>query len=132
MPLVRIDLPAGQPPSYGAAVSDTVQSALHDVLGVPLAERFHIVTEHPPGRLSIDPSYLGVQRSPAALVIQVLLNRGRDASTKLHFFQSLADALHAKVGLCPADVVVSLVEVGREDWSFGNGQAQLVKQGFSQ
>jgi len=30
-------------------------------------------------------------------------------------------------GLPRAELVVSLVEVGREDWSFGNGIAQYVR-----
>jgi 4-oxalocrotonate tautomerase len=128
MPFVRIDLPAGKPPGYGAAVSSTVQVTLHDVFGVPMAERFHAVAEHPPGTLSIDQSYLGVQRSVEALVIQVTLNRGRDAGLKQQFYQALADALHAKIGIRREDVIVSLVEVGREDWSFGDGKAQLVSK----
>ena len=82
MPLVRIDLPSGQPSGYGSAVSDAVQAALHQALGVPLAECFHVITEHPPARLLIDPDYLSVQRSQAALVIRIMLNRGRGAALK--------------------------------------------------
>ena len=125
MPLVRIDLPAGRPPADRVALGDAVQQALHDALGVPIDERFQVIAEHPPGNLLVDPGYLGVVRSPDAVLIQVTLNRGRDAGRKRHFFAVLADALHERVGLRREDVVVSLVEVGREDWSFGNGEAQL-------
>ncbi len=125
MPLVRIDMPVGRPPEVRAALGDAVQQALHDALGVPMAERFQVIAEHPPGGLVVDPGYLGVARSAEAVVIQVTLNRGRDADKKKHLFATLADLLHARVGLRREDVVVSLVEVGREDWSFGNGQEQL-------
>ena len=126
MPLARIELPAGKPAAYRRDVADAVQQALHDALGVPMEERFQIVTEHAPGELVVDPSYLGVVRSPEAVIVQVFLNAGRDAERKQAFFRTLADALHARTGLRREDVLVSLVEVQRADWSFGDGDAQLV------
>ena len=129
MPLTRIDMPAGKSPEHRAAVGDCVQEALHAALGVPREERFQVLTEHAPGTLVIDPGYLGISRSPDAVIVQVFLNRGRDAGLKRKFYAALAERLHARAGLRPEDVVVSLVEVGREDWSFGNGEAQLAKEG---
>ena len=127
MPFTRIDMPSGKTPEYRAVVADTVQDALHTALGVPMEERFQVLTEHAPGTLVIDPGYLGISRSSDAVVIQVFLNRGRDADLKRKLYAALADGLHARAGLRREDLVVSLVEVGREDWSFGNGKAQLVE-----
>jgi len=126
MPLVRIDIPAGQTDQYRAAVGEAVQQALHSALGVPMQERFQVITEHGPGALAIDPAYLGVARSPQAMIIQVTLNEGRDAALKKSFFKDLVGELHARIGIRPEDVVINLVEVKRENWSFGNGEAQLV------
>ncbi len=126
MPLVRIDMPAGKATSYRAKVVATVQSAMHDALKVPMAEQFQIVGEHAAGDLSIDRSYLGIQRSADAILIQITLNEGRDAETKKVFYKALADALHESVGLRREDVLVNLIEVKPEDWSFGNGEAQQV------
>jgi cytochrome bd ubiquinol oxidase subunit I len=39
---------------------------------------------------------------------------------------TLADGLRERIGLRPEDLVVNLVEVKRENWSFGSGEAQLV------
>ena len=125
MPFVRIDLPVGTPEHHRRAVGDAVQEALHRSLGVPLEERFQVVAEHAPGNLVIDPGYLGVHRSPGAVMVQVTLNRGRDAVQKQAFFRAAVEALDKRAGVRAADVVISLVEVGREDWSFGNGEAQL-------
>jgi 4-oxalocrotonate tautomerase len=129
MPLVRIDLPAGKPASYREAVVETVQSAKHSALNVPMAEHFQIVAEHAPADLSIDRTYLGIQRSPDAVVVQITLNEGRNAGIKTGFYKALADGLHERVGLQRADVLINLVEVKRENWSFGNGEAQLVLTG---
>lgn len=125
MPLARIEIPAGQTSQYRAAVGDAVQQAMHTALGVPMQERFQIITEHGAGALVVDPVYLGIARSPQAIIIQVTLNEGRDAALKKSFFKALADELHARIGTRREDVVINLVEVKRENWSFGNGEAQL-------
>ena len=125
MPLVRIDIPEGWPASHGTAVGDAVTEALHAMMGVPPAERFQVVTAHPPAGLSIDPGYLGVDRSADAVIVQVFLNAGRDAATKRRFYAALADRLHEAIGLRREDLVINLAEVKPEDWSFGNGEAQL-------
>ena len=126
MPLVRVELPAGKAADYRAAVSEAIQQAMHAALKVPLEERFHIITEHAPANLVIDPTYLGIDRSADAIVVQVTLNEGRDADVKRDFYRTLADRLRERVGLRPEDLVVNLVEVKRENWSFGRGEAQLV------
>ena len=126
MPLVRVELPVGKPAEYRAAVGKAIQQAMHTALKVPLEERFHIFTEHAPADLVIDQTYLGIERSADAIVVQVMLNEGRDAEVKRGFYRTLADGLRERVGLHPEDLVVNLVEVKRENWSFGNGEAQLV------
>jgi phenylpyruvate tautomerase PptA (4-oxalocrotonate tautomerase family) len=126
MPLVRVELPSGKAADYRAAVGEAIQEAMHAALKVPLQERFHIFTEHAPGNLVIDRTYLGIDRSADAIVIQVTLNEGRDADTKRKFYRTLADGLRDRVGLRVEDLVVNLVEVKRENWSFGHGEAQLV------
>ena len=125
MPLVRIDLPAGKPAEYRAAVSEAIQQAMHAALKVPLEERFHIFIEHTPADLVIDETYLGIERSADAILVQMTLNEGRDAEVKRGFYRTLADGLRERVGLRPEDLVVNLVEVKRENWSFGSGEAQL-------
>ncbi len=129
MPLVRIDMPRGKPADYRTAVGKAVTQALHATMGVPLAERFQVVTEHPTGGLSIDAGYLGIERSTEAMIVQIFLNAGRDAATKKSFYAALANGLNEAVGLRPEDLVINLIEVQREDWSFGDGEAQLIQQG---
>jgi phenylpyruvate tautomerase PptA (4-oxalocrotonate tautomerase family) len=123
MPLARIDLPAGKPPAYGRAVADVVYEAMVATLNAPEGDRFQIISSRA-DELIVDPSYLGIERSAEALIIQLTLNEGRTVEMKQAFYKALADGLHARVGLRREDVVVSLVEVRKENWSFGNGIAQ--------
>jgi len=124
MPLVRIDLPAGKSAEYHATVGDVVYVAMTETLNVPKNDRFQIIAEHAPSDLVIDPTYLGIERSKDAIIIQITLNEGRTVELKKAFYKAVADGLHKRVGLRPEDVFIGLVEVKKENWSFGNGEAQ--------
>ena len=124
MPLVRIDLVEGKPVAYRAAVAEAVYQALRATLNVPADDRFIVVTEHPADGLLLDPTYIDIQRSAECLVVQVTLNAGRSVDMKRAFYRAVADGLHSAVGLRREDVLISLVEVVKENWSFGNGEAQ--------
>ena len=124
MPLARIDIPAGKPREYGRTVADVVYEAMIATLNAPKDDRFQVVTEHTPDTLFIDPNYLGIERSPDALIIQLTLNEGRTVEVKKAFYKAVADGLHERVGLRREDVFINLVEVKKENWSFGNGIAQ--------
>jgi 4-oxalocrotonate tautomerase len=123
MPLARIDLPAGQSAEYRAAVGEVVYAAMLSTLNVPKNDRFQVLVEHSGGDLVINPEYLGIQRSATAIVIQVTLNEGRTVELKRAFYKAVADGLHERVGLRREDVMINLVEVKKENWSFGNGEA---------
>jgi 4-oxalocrotonate tautomerase len=124
MPLARIDLPAGHPPEYGRAVADVVYNAMIATLNAPKDDRFQVISEHGRDTLFIDPTYLGIERSADALIIQLILNEGRTLEVKKAFYKAVADGLHERVRLRREDVVIILVEVKKENWSFGNGVAQ--------
>jgi len=124
MPLARIDLPAGKPAGYGRAVADVVYEAMIATLNAPKDDRFQIIAEHGRDALIIDPNYLGIARSADALIIQLTLNEGRTVEAKKAFYKAVADGLNARLGLRREDVVINLVEVKKENWSFGNGVAQ--------
>jgi 4-oxalocrotonate tautomerase len=124
MPLVRIDVPAATAVDDRLEIADVIYTALVDVLKAPVDDRFMVITPHDPSHLIIDPHYLGIDRSDAALIIQVTLNEGRDVDTKRAFYRAIAEGLHVRVGLRREDIFISRVEVKRENWSFGNGEAQ--------
>jgi phenylpyruvate tautomerase PptA (4-oxalocrotonate tautomerase family) len=124
MPLARIDVPAGKSADYRSVIGDVVYNAMISALNAPKDDRFQVITEHPTGGLVIDPTYLGIQRTENAIIIQVTMNEGRTLDMKRAFYKAVADGLHERLGLRREDVVISLVEVKKESWSFGNGEAQ--------
>lgn len=124
MPLVRIDFPTGKPAAYRQAVADVIYTAMTDILNVPENDRFQVISEHDATNLIIDPTYLGIQRTADAILIQITLNEGRSVELKKAFYKSIADGLNQRIGLRREDVFINLVEVKKENWSFGNGEAQ--------
>ena len=125
MPLVRIDHAAGKPQAYRAAISKSVHDAMMRTFNVPDDDRFQIIGEHAPGTAMVHPaSYLGIVYSDELVIIQITCNEGRTLDQKKRLFAALADNLAASPGLRREDVFVNLVEVKKENWSFGNGVAQ--------
>ena len=124
MPFARIDLAKGKSAEYRRTVDEVVYDAMLEALNVPKGDRFQVINEHEPQNFVIDPSYLGIQRTGDCIVIQLTLNAGRGVEQKRSFYKAVADGLHERLGLRREDVFISLVEVAKENWSFGNGEAQ--------
>jgi 4-oxalocrotonate tautomerase len=128
MPLQRISVVTGKDVAYRLAVADGVHRALVETLGVPPDDRFQLVTEHGQGGIFCSPSYLGITHGRAPVFIQITLNRGRTLAQKKAFYARVADLLLETARVPRADVIVSLVEVEKEDWSFGDGLAQYAEE----
>ncbi|WP_118181137.1 tautomerase family protein [Paraburkholderia phosphatilytica] len=124
MPFVRIELAEGQSAEYRSAVADEVYNAMRDTLNVPENDRFVVVSEHSPNDIIVDRTYLGIERSAQCVLIQITLNAGRSLDMKRAFYRAVADRLNQRVALRREDVFINLVEVAKENWSFGNGEAQ--------
>jgi len=124
MPFVRIDLVQGKSADYRAAIGSVVYQAMLETLNVPKDDRFQVIAEHPAENFVSNPDYLGIRRSGDCIFIQVTMNEGRTVDQKRAFYKAIADGLHQRLGLRREDVLINLVEVRKENWSFGNGVAQ--------
>jgi len=127
MPLVRVALRAGKSESYRRAVADAVHRAMVETINVPAKDRFQVITEHDAAGLIYDPSYLDIPRTDDVVLIQIALSAGRTVELKKALFARIAALLAESPGLRREDVFVSLIEVAKENWSFGNGVAQYAE-----
>jgi 4-oxalocrotonate tautomerase len=127
MPLVRIDLNQSAPAERIRIVSDVVYRAMLEIANVPVHDKFQVVTRHAPDEIIYpQEGYLGMRYSPDLVIIQVTWVGGRSVDVKKKFFRSIADEIHERAQVRKEDVWISLVDSGREDWSFGNGEMQYV------
>ena len=124
MPLVRISILQGRPAGFGRKTGDIVYRTMVETINVPPADNFQVITEHDRDHLVYDSGFLGISRTDGVVFIQITLNEGRSAERKKLLYRTLAERLHHELGIRMEDVLVSLVEVKKENWSFGNGVAQ--------
>ena len=127
MPLVRIDLMRGKTVEFRRRVGEIIYQTMMDTINVPPRDNFHIITEHRQDSLVYDPEYLNIQRTDGIVIIQITLNEGRTVELKKTFYKRLAERLHEELNIRMEDVFISLVEVKKENWSFGNGIAQYAE-----
>jgi phenylpyruvate tautomerase PptA (4-oxalocrotonate tautomerase family) len=127
MPLVRISLLQG-PEGFGRKVGAVVYRTMVDTIGVPPQDNFQVITEHGRDTLVFDRTYLGIERSDGFISIQITLSEGRPLAKKRLLYRTLTERLQRELNVRPEDVMINLVEVKKENWSFGNGVASYVPE----
>jgi 4-oxalocrotonate tautomerase len=123
MPLVRVTLRKGKSAEFLREAGNAIHSALVAQANVPADDRFQIFDEVESDRLIAHPSYGGVERSEALMIIEITLNAGRSVEIKRSLYADIVARLGRAVDVRPDDVLISLVEVTKENWSFGKGLA---------
>ena len=124
MPFTRIAVRAGKPAPYRKALMQGVHRALMEVFKAPEDDIFMIVTEHGADNFVFGRHYLGIERSDDLVMIQIAVSNTRGQDQKKALFAQIAENLAREPGVRREDVFVNLVDVARENWSFGNGIAQ--------
>ena len=124
MPLVRISLMEGKSADYRRKIGDVVHQAMVETISCPPQDRFQLISEHAKGNFLYAPVYLDIPHTDDLVMIQITLNEGRTVELKKALYKAIAEGLQKAIGLKPQNVFISLVEVRKENWSFGNGVAQ--------
>ena len=127
MPLARISLHRGKPAAHLAAIRDGIYAALRETFDVPENDRFMLITQHDADEFDYSPSYLNIARSDDLVMIQITVSNTRSIAKKQALYRRIVERLSDNPGLRPEDVLINLVEVLPEDWSFGNGRASYVE-----
>lgn len=126
MPLVRIDMLKKTDPSFIQRIGKVVYESMQSAISVPEKDNFQILCEHDNNHFIYDEAYLGIHRTDGLIVIQITLNEGRTIEQKKLLFKTIAERLEQQLQVRPEDVFINLLEVKKENWSFGSGIAQYV------
>lgn len=95
-----------------------------ETIGVPADDCFQVICEHSTEGLRYNAKYLDISRTDDVVFVQITLNTGRSVEQKRALYARVASLLAAEASVRPNDVLITLVEVSKENWSFGNGIAQ--------
>jgi 4-oxalocrotonate tautomerase len=126
MPLSRVSLRRGKPAAHRKAILDGIYRAMRATFDVPEEDRFMTITEHDEADFSYSKTYLDIDRSDDLVMIQLTVSNTRTIDKKKALFRQIVANLTADPGLRPEDILINLVEVLPENWSFGHGIAQYV------
>lgn len=124
MPLVRIDIPADTTPQTIRHVADLVHKALVSALNIPVTDRFQTISRRASDEILCAEEFLAVPHSQSIVMIQIVL-APRSVELKKALFSAIATEIADHTPFKAQDVIINLIETAKENWSFGNGIAQL-------
>lgn len=124
MPLIHIHLVKGKSPKYINAVRDGIHKALMAAWKIPHNDRFQLVSEYKKAHFHFDNTIWGVNRSDGLIAIYIT-SVTRTVAMKKKLYRELVNVLGENPKVRKEDIFVTIVDVKKENWSFGNGIAQL-------
>jgi 4-oxalocrotonate tautomerase len=126
MPLIRAHLRRGTSRQYRQDILDNVYLALHETFNVPEEDRFMVVDEYDPDNFIFSKSYMNIERSDQFVLLQITVSNTRNLEQKQALYRRIVERLGQQPGIRAEDIFINLVEVVKENWSFGHGLAQYV------
>lgn len=124
VPLSHVSLRRGKSAVYKKAIMDGVYRAMRETFDVPDGDRFMVISEHDEDSFFYEANYLDIPRSDNLVIIQITANNTRTVVQKKALYARICELLVENPGLRSEDVLISIVEAAKENWSFGNGMAQ--------
>lgn len=110
------------------SISQTIMKALMKEFQVPKKDYFQVFSSHKKEEFFYDPHYLvRHERDHRLLYIQITCGSGRTEVQKQSLYKEIADQLYNKLHISKENVFIMLIETGLENWSFGEGLAQMIK-----
>jgi len=107
-------------------ISQTIMEALITHFHVPEDDCFQVFHAHKREEFVYSSNYLNTARTDGLLFIQITCKSGRTTEQKTSLYQTLATTLSSALSMRKEDVFIVIAETEFEDWSFGNGIAQML------
>ncbi|WP_209367455.1 tautomerase family protein [Priestia megaterium] len=112
-------------------ISNHIHQSLIQHFHIPKDDYFQLFLPYPSQHFFYDSQYLlerGEKRTDNMIYISITCGQGRTVEQKKKLYQSIAEGLHADLDLSTNNIFITLNETPLENWSFGQGLAQMVNQ----
>ena len=126
MPLITINIAEGMTEEAIDQLQKTIHACFMKAWAIPENGGFYMINEHKKSRMRINRSMWGINRSEHSPLLLQITSSPRSKELKVELFRVLAEELE-KQGIQKEDLFISITPSQREDWSFGNGIAQLLQ-----
>ena len=126
MPLITINIAEGMTEEAIDQLQKAIHACFMKAWGIPENGGFYMINEHKKSRMRINRSMWGIKRSEQSPLLIQITSSPRSKELKVELFRVLAEEIE-KQGIQKEDLFISIMPTQREDWSFGNGIAQLLQ-----
>ncbi|MFJ1604546.1 tautomerase family protein [Streptomyces sp. NPDC088253] len=86
-----------------------------------------MISEHGENELSLDPTFMDMQRSSDAMITTLQLGAHRPLEDKRAVAAAINNLVVEALGVLPDDIFIALIPVPIENFSFGRGELQLAE-----
>ena len=125
MPFVKINLAQNLRDQVKKEISLAVHESLMENFNVPQDDYFQLIHEIRPADLLFPASYMSIPHTSNMVYIEITAKPGRTVEMKKALYRAIAEKIAARTPGSVNDVFIVLTEVAVENWSFGQGLAQL-------
>ncbi|MGF6902715.1 tautomerase family protein [Paraburkholderia phytofirmans] len=99
MPVFHAHIPKGRfSKEQKIAMGNALNLSLVEALNLPKGDRFIVLSEHAEDELFIDPTFMGMNRTPNAMIITVLVGAHRPASDKSALLAAIMSSRCRRLG----------------------------------
>ncbi|PFR98036.1 tautomerase family protein [Priestia megaterium] len=110
-------------------VSNCIHQSLIQHFHIPKDDYFQLFLPYPSHHFFYDSQYLlenGGKRTDQMIYISITCGQGRTIQQKKKLYQSIAEELSTHLNIFTNNIFITLNETPLENWSFGQGIAQMV------
>ncbi|WCK56287.1 tautomerase family protein [Aneurinibacillus sp. Ricciae_BoGa-3] len=130
MPFVNVYYPEGVTDQEKLKkVSNSIHRSLIEHFKVPENDYFHMFFPYQSNQFFYDPFYLlegKKKRREKMIHVSIACGPGRTMNQKSNLYQSISKAISNDLNISTTDIFITLNETSAENWSFGQGIAQMV------
>jgi phenylpyruvate tautomerase PptA (4-oxalocrotonate tautomerase family) len=126
MPFVNIYLPAEFTQEVKTKISLSVHEGLMEIFNIPEKDYFQVIHPVLIENLIYPDSYLDISHTANLVYVYITCRSGRTADMKKALYALIAQKIAASTLVSANDVIIVLNENAPEDWSFGQGIAQMI------
>ncbi|HDX9577739.1 TPA: tautomerase family protein [Bacillus pseudomycoides] len=110
-------------------VSNSIHRSLIECFEVPENDYFQMFFPYQSNLFFYDPYYLleeKKKRTEKIMHVSITCGPGRTINQKKGLYQSISKAISNQLKISTTDIFITLNEIPAENWSFGQGVAQMV------
>jgi phenylpyruvate tautomerase PptA (4-oxalocrotonate tautomerase family) len=110
-------------------VSNRIHQSLIAHFHIPEDDYFQLFLPYPSQHFFYDSQYLlesGEKRTNQMIYISITCGKGRTVEQKKKLYHSIAEGIYTDLAISTNNIFITLKETSLENWSFGQGIAQMV------